>query len=175
MKSVLTDPVILISTGIVVFSFLFLYWAIRKLWGNKTPAAPAPGEGLEAPAAVTDDFTASDLGIYREPPAPAAAAPAAGKEMTERLDDMTLRLAEMQSVLTKQASSPVPAGAASSTGFGQGFSPETIDKLLKIIGNVIQQVDILQKSLNLTKETPPSTQTTPVAKVITPGSVPNNP
>ena len=35
---------------------------------------------------------------------------------------------------------------------GQGFSPETIDKLLKIIGNVVQQVDILQKNLNPSKE-----------------------
>ena len=40
---------------------------------------------------------------------------------------------------------------AAAGGVGQGFSPETIDKLLKIIGNVIQQVDILQKNTDAPK------------------------
>ena len=46
--------------------------------------------------------------------------------------------------------------AITSVDVGQGFSPETIDKLLKIIGNVIQQVDILQKSVGPAKEGVPT-------------------
>lgn len=61
---------------------------------------------------------------------------------------MTQRLAEMQNVLQKQSSAGGPASNAAG-GVGQGFSPETIEKLLKIVGNVIQQVDILQKSFRI--------------------------
>jgi hypothetical protein len=82
------------------------------------------------------------------PPRPVPVAPAISQEVAERLDSMTQRLSEMQTVLQKQAAAPASTPAANSPGgVGQGFSPETIDKLLKIIGNVIQQVDVLQKSL----------------------------
>ena len=58
--------------------------------------------------------------------------------MASRLDNMTQKLSDMQIVLQRQA-----AGAPA----GTPLTPETIDKLLKIIGNVTQQVDVLQKSL----------------------------
>ena len=74
-------------------------------------------------------------------------APAQSNEMLDRLDSMSKRLNEMQTVLNKQLSAPT----SQPTGIGQGFSPETIDKLIKIIGNVTQQVEVLQKSMTPSK------------------------
>jgi hypothetical protein len=146
VKSLLTDPVVLICSGIIVAGLVGLFWGIGKF---RRVMSASPGRGSfddalsSAPEARDLDFRAPVIGS-------APAASAVGKDVAERLESMTLRLAEMQAALTKQSSgagSPAAAG-----GVGQGFSPETIDKLLKIIGNVIQQVDILQKNLNPAKD-----------------------
>lgn len=106
------------------------------------PPPPPPSIKPKAPVAAP----ISPMPVATPAPAPA---PAINKEVVTRLETMTQKLAEMQSVLTKQAAAaPVAAGAPGSNPIGQGFSPDTIDKLLKIIGNVMQQVDILQKSIN---------------------------
>ena len=152
--ALLTDPVVLICVGIIVIGLITLLWAITKF---KTASAVAEG-------APVDEFGVSALGgstpaslpeiDFKTPEFPTRASISAGgpvsKDVAERLDAMTQRLSEMQTVLMKQ-SGPAAGGAAGAAGSGQGFSPETVEKLLKIIGNVIQQVDVLQKNLNLTK------------------------
>ena len=97
--------------------------------------------------------------------APAASAssnapPVLTQEVVDRLDTMSKQLSEMQTVLARQASAPPPQPSAEAQAaaqslaqslpqpsLGQGFTPETIDRLLRIIGTVTQQVDVLQKSL----------------------------
>jgi len=151
MKLFLADPVVLICSGIIIVGMATLFWAIGKFRRLKSfsQAANAADDLLPATPDLRDiDFRAPAIALH-------VPAPAVGKDVADRLESMTQRLAEMQAVLTKQsgnASAPGQGGAAS--GVGQGFSPETIDKLLKIIGNVIQQVDILQKSLNTSKDGP---------------------
>lgn len=163
MKTLLTDPVVLICSGILLVGAFFLFWAIGKLRGKQAQAGKislAPSDELFP---VRPDLEELSPGPSQAPqyppgvgaqPAPLAMTPppAVSKDVAERLESMTQRLSEMQAVLTKQAAAAPPAGSPGAAGIGQGFSPETIDKLLKIIGNVIQQVDILQKSLNLTKD-----------------------
>jgi len=150
------DPVILICSGIIFFGLLGLIWAVAK-FRRLMKLVPAKGIPAEEPLPKAHDLLGFDLGI--KPPI-SVPSPAVTKDVAERLDSMTQRLAEMQSVLAKQSSAAsVDAGGA----VGQGFSPETIDKLLKIIGNVIQQVDILQKSLNPAKETPAAKSDAPSA------------
>jgi hypothetical protein len=142
------DPVVLICSGIIFVGFLGLVWAVAK-FRRLMKLMPAARNPADEPLSATPDLRGFDLGI--RPPA-VAHAPTVTKDVADRLDSMTQRLAEMQAVLVKQSSAaPADAGGA----VGQGFSPETIDKLLKIIGNVVQQVDILQKNLNPSKETPP--------------------
>jgi hypothetical protein len=149
MKDLFADPVILISCGVMLMGIIGLFWGIAKFRRMKSaaPAGKATDELFPAGPDLRDiDFRAPTL-------APAATV---SKDVAERLDSMTQRLSEMQSVLMKQSAgggAPGQAGTAAG-GLGQGFSPETIDKLLKIIGNVIQQVDILQKSMNMPKDAP---------------------
>jgi hypothetical protein len=155
MKVFLTDPVVLICGVIIIFGIVGLFWGIGKFRRMKSPVPETnPTDELlpAAPDLRDIDFRAPAMAV----PVTKPASPAVGKDVADRLESMTLRLAEMQSVLMKQstgAAGQAQSGAAAG-GVGQGFSPETIDKLLKIIGNVIQQVDILQKNLNLPKETP---------------------
>ena len=152
MKQLLADPVVLICSGIIVVGLIALFWAIGKFRRLPSAATTNPTDDLlpTGPDLREIDFRAPSMTMA----SPASAAPVS-KDVADRLDSMTQRLSEMQSVLMKQSSAS-GAGAASATsgGVGQGFSPETIDKLLKIIGNVIQQVDILQKSMNPSKEIP---------------------
>src|SRR4029077_16601435 len=89
------------------------------------------------------------------------AAPPVSREMVERLDGMSQRLTEMQTVLQRQASSPA----------GTSLSAETLDKLLKIIGNVTLQVDILQSSLGAT----PSATPKPLETISTAAAAANPP
>jgi len=157
----LTDPVVLICSGIIVVGLIGLFWAIGKF--SRLESAPR----VEQPM---DDFSramTNRMGLDFTPPSKplsspvVPAVPGVTEEMANRLESMTQRLAEMQAVLAKQSSD---AGAAPGA-VGQGFSPETIDKLIKIVGNVIQQVDILQKSLNLSKENSPAAAESPAAKL----------
>ena len=164
MKALLTDPVVLICVGIIIVGIIALFWAIGKFRSMKSlPRSPGGMNDDLLPSSpdLRDiDFRAPSLSVQ----APSATV---SKDVADRLESMTQRLAEMQAVLTKQSSNaPGQAGAAG--GVGQGFSPETIDKLLKIIGNVIQQVDILQKSVNGPKDAStvkPSIPESPFTKI----------
>ena len=150
MKLWLSDPVVLSCSGIIIVGVIALFWAIgkfKRLVASGIKAAPTDDLFTPGPDLREIDFKAPSP----RTPAGSSSPGAISKDVSERLDSMSQRLAEMQSVLTKQSSAP---GAAPGAGVGQGFSPETIDKLLKIIGNVIQQVDILQKSVGPTKEEP---------------------
>lgn len=154
MKPVTGDPVILICSGVLLVGILSLIWAIAKFRRllKAEPPAKAPYDGVLSTAPDLRGLDLEVAPIRSSPlPSPLPAGPAAtvSKDVSDRLDGMTQRLAEMQMLLAKQATSDPSAQASS---LGQGFSPETIDKLLKIIGNVIQQVDILQKNVNLAKE-----------------------
>jgi hypothetical protein len=144
----LNDPVILACAGILFLGFLFLVTALRAIF-RSSASADDLGFGGDATAERLADFGAerdvmaeslarAARGREAAPPAVSASGAAAvSPDVAARLDAMSQRLVEMQRVLAQQ-----PEAAQ-----GQGFSPETVDKLLKIIGNVIQQVDVLQKSL----------------------------
>ncbi len=144
MMIFLKDPVVLICIGIIVVGLIGLFWSISKFRHTKSAppkAWPADVVSMAIPQRGMDAAPAFSASV------PAmASSPAINKEVVDRLESMTQRLTEMQSVLLKQPAGSA-AGAAGSGAVGQGFSPETIDKLLKIIGNVMQQVDILQKSM----------------------------
>lgn len=151
MKALLTDPVVIICAAAILFGVVGSLWTIGKLKNSKS--APREPDIL-----AMDDVGGTDLppvdiapirSPMREPITPVSRGPV-DKEVADQLRDMSSRLVEMQSVLNKQAAPNAATGGAA--GIGQGFSPETVDKLLKIIGNVIQQVDILQKSMNLSKD-----------------------
>jgi len=182
------DPVLWICSGILLFGTLFLIWAIGKLRGPSDTLSSGDilADGLGAEATEIDaahDEPSFALPALNRMPARAAGGqtPPVPKEIADRLENMTQRLTEMQTVLSRQASTPTLASSPGAAG--QGFSPETIDKLLKIIGNVIQQVDILQKSLNMAKpdvasasapggfSPKPASATAPASGVRQPGSI----
>lgn len=156
MKIDFQDPAILIPIGVILVCFFALIWAIGQLF-KKTPVndplldltgLPSNDEfslpAQVSPASVPEFALPStppplQPSVIAKPMMPAAGpAPAQGREMVERLDMMSQRLNDMQVVLQRQANT-APAGTP--------LSPETIDKLLKIVGSVTQQVDLLQKSL----------------------------
>jgi hypothetical protein len=157
--TLLKDPIVLICGAIILVGFFALLWAISQLVSKKSAR-----RGLQASGAADDSFPPLDQvdtdfrdplvsrqEIARPVSAPGSGGPLVNREVADRLETMTQRLAEMQAVLTKQSGSTASGGTAQ-PGVGQGFSPETIDKLLRIIGNVVQQVDVLQKSLNVPKD-----------------------
>ena len=148
-KALLTDPVVLICAGVVFIGVIALFWAIGKL-KNMGSAIPdeSPVADLIASASPLSEIDIRSPETPSRPPV--AVAPAVSKDVADRLETMSQRLSEMQTVLMKQSTTSA-SGAAGGAPVGQGFSPETIDKLLKIIGNVIQQVDVLQKNLNTPK------------------------
>ena len=151
MNILANDPIVLICSGVILMGLVFFVWAVGRLRQSKS-AAPAdlltPPDDL---AAATDLPPINDArrspGLTPTPRSMDAAPVAArdSREISDRLEAMTQKLTEMQSVLNKQATPAV--GGASPAPLGQGFSPETIDKLLSIIGNVISQVEILQRSM----------------------------
>ena len=168
----LNDPILWICAGILLFGAVFLIWAISKLRRPKSTEE----EGDVLAQGVSAEYTDMDMSLdaiegsslniptlvtppFRSAPAPAPVS----KDIADRLEGMTQRLAEMQAVLSKQASVPTATVSTSAGSSGPGFSPETIDKLLKIIGNVIQQVDILQRSLNISRPEGFPAGTTPAA------------
>jgi len=150
MKTLLTDPVVLICCAIIIVGIFGLFWGIAKFKRMKSASletAPVDDFMPTAPLSPDLDFRAPSLSPQTNKVA--AVSGPVSKDVADRLESMTQRLAEMQTVLMKQSSTAAAGGTATPGGVGQGFSPETIDKLLKIIGNVIQQVDILQKNLNV--------------------------
>jgi len=76
------------------------------------------------------------------------------KEVVDRLDGMSQRLADMQMVLLRQVNKPQSSGPAGSSP----FPPEVVDKLLKIIANVTQQIEVMQKSFGMTPPPFPTSQ-----------------
>jgi hypothetical protein len=143
----LQDPTILIPAGVLLIGIVLFIWGLGKLF-KKTPP-PEDSLYADLPPLNTEESFASTATpdvpepVFTPPPrAEAPAKPAPGpavpsKEMVDRLDNMSQRLNDMQGVLQKQASAAA----------GTALTAETIDKLLKIIGNVTQQVDLLQRSL----------------------------
>jgi len=153
MPALLKDPVVLVCVGVLLFGMVALLWAIARILPKKSKEFSDPMIG-DLPAEPMD--RAVEEALFRDPLAAPALRPEparspvsvpANANVADRLEQMSMRLAEMQSVLSKQAQPAAGSGNAGS--IGQGFSPETVDKLLKIIGNVSQQVDILQKALNV--------------------------
>ncbi len=132
--------------SVLTFGLVLLIYLIGKL--KQSSNAPAPYIKSPSPAAMFPfakketeapviDFSppsnrASDF--QATAPVPTAVSP---DVITDRLDTMVQRLGDMQNMLLRQANQPTPAG----------LPPETIDKLLKIIGNVVQQIDVLQKNM----------------------------
>jgi hypothetical protein len=175
------DPAISISVGVILIGFAFLIWAIGKL-RQKPSTEPIDDLGLsDLPAPPPKDplfeteisppvdiVSPPEPEIPRErfsrsepPTAPEPTAPPVNKEMVERLDAMSQRLTEMQTVLQRQVSSPA----------GASLTADTLDKLLKIIGNVTLQVDILQRSLGAT----PSASPKPLETISTAAAAANPP
>jgi hypothetical protein len=154
MKALLTDPVVLICSGIIVVGIIGFFWATGKFRRLGAESSQSDGtDDLLMPSTDLPEISIQSPFPNARMPAPSApstsgSGPVVSKDVADRLESMTQRLSEMQSVLMKQSAAGTGAAGAPAGGVGQGFSPETIDKLLKIIGNVIQQVDILQKSLN---------------------------
>jgi len=163
MKLILQDPAVLIATGVILIALVPLFWAFGRLF-KKAPSSDEELFAGESPdLSKTDDLFGARPPVRQEPLPPtypefsvapprdsrsATPAPSAPtKEMVERLDSMSQRLNDMQVVLQRQST-----GAAA----GTPMSMETIDKLLKIISNVTQQVDQLQRSMGVTPAAPAS-------------------
>jgi len=161
------DPLVIICSSVIVIGLIFLFWAAGKLMtrGPQVSDIDLPEEErpendaeldlppLEILPERPDEKEPLEVLKPSAPPPPPAptvlAAPLAPtKEVSEKLASMAQRLTEMQAVLNRQAAAPKPALSVNPS-MGQGFSSETVEKLLKIIGNVIQQIDLLQKSLDV--------------------------
>ena len=160
------DPAVMISVGVIFVGFGLLIWAINKL-RQKAPHQEARDflNPRSSKASAVDDLftgrsvdrgTASFSEFAPSPEAPPAKSrpplPAINKEMMERMDAMTQRLSDMQNLLQRQANNPAAAGTT--------LTAEAIDKLLKIIGNITQQIDFLHRSMG-----PPSAETASPAPV----------
>jgi hypothetical protein len=146
VTSLLTDPIVLICAAIIILGVFGFLWGVsrfRKIAKLSSEDIPADDVFPIAATPLESDLRPSPVRAPVTPPV-TSSTPAVSREVADRLESMTQRLSEMQTVLMKQSGG---GGASAAGGVGQGFSPETIDKLLKIVGNVIQQVDILQKSL----------------------------
>jgi hypothetical protein len=163
------DPAILIPLGVLLIGLILFVWGIGKLFKKDTSDIETPflPEDFPPPTPAEDQWSTPPLSEPEPAFRPQPAARATGetsvpnKEMVDRLDTMSQRLNDMQSVLQKQTSAPS----------GTALTAETIDKLLKIIGNVTQQVDLLQRSLGApgSAPVPPPAMSAPVA---TPKSTP---
>jgi len=184
MKINFQDPAIAISLGVVLIGLAFFIWAVGKLFKKASPLDDSllGSETLPpSPSGADELFSArqtltpepnnplyKEFGVSPDPdirPSPGGkertVAPSVSKEMVERLDNMTLRLTDMQAVLQRQGTTAAA---------GSPMSPETIDKLLKIISSVTQQVDFLQRSLGAAPAaaSPPSAAPMPTGQTSLP-------
>src|SRR5882724_8346048 len=100
MKHWLTDPVVLICTGIIIVGIFGLFWAVGKL-RRLVSSSSHPAEEIlpSAPDLREIDFRAPAMTSR-----PSAGSPV-NRDVAERLDSMSQRLAEMQTVLQKQSGS----------------------------------------------------------------------
>src|ERR1043165_3171695 len=111
MKVLLTNPVVLICSGIIVIGLVGLFWAIAKF--RKLPSGLQAVDGTDdllpsVPDLRDIDFRAPNA----QPPIPSrpgGVASPVSRDVAERLENMSQRLAEMQTVLTKQSSSAANA------------------------------------------------------------------
>jgi len=130
MNVLWTDPVVLTAGGFLFVGIILFFWGAKRLFSRGRNSDPA-----ETPIEL-EITSANDLPFSR----PAATLPLAeqvNKEMATKLESMTQRLAEMQTLLNKQnAVSSAPA-----------LAPDTLDKMINNVNTVIQQVDLLQKSV----------------------------
>src|SRR5579862_7033171 len=104
MKVFLTDPIVLLCSGIILIGLFGLVWAIGKFRGLSSATA-GPGPMDAGTSSGISDLRGMDFGISPLPTramAPPPPAPALSKDMADRLESMTQRLAEMQSLLNKQ-------------------------------------------------------------------------
>jgi len=174
MKPFLSDPVVLICSGIFLIGFFTFFWAIAKFRRllKSTSASTASFDDILSPSADMSGLNRGTPPVrsssFSTPVSAGGSSTVVSKEVSDRLDGMTQRLAEMQALLNRQASTAPSDPSAHAGAMGQGFSPETIDKLLKIIGNVVQQVDILQKNLNPAREGPGAKAENPAASASKP-------
>jgi hypothetical protein len=177
MKINFSDPLLLGAVGVVILCLFAGVWALKTYRNmgkapedsdllpldldqeppvdleipsldveTPRPRAPLP---VVPPAPLTSGTLKGPAPLRPMAPATsatqAAGTPPMPRDVLDRLENMNQKLGEMQAVLSKQTN--VPAGAGAPAGIGQGFSPETVDKLLRIIGNVVMQVEILQRGL----------------------------
>jgi hypothetical protein len=190
MKFDFRDPANIIAIVIILFGLFFLIWALGKLFKKPaelddpflasdpnfgppldnfdrepalTPSVPTTADYPE-PEPIQQAPMPSSAGTTVIKPNLSADATPPNKEMVERLDTMSQRLNDMQTVLQRQATSG-PAGTP--------LTPETIDKLLKIISNVTQQVDLLQRSLGSSASASGSTPS-PAPHPATPPATPKS-
>src|SRR5215469_109236 len=93
------DPAILIPVGVILIGLVLFFWAVGKLF-KRNPSAnefagglpPSGGDDLFTPPSPEPlkpptDFGTPPLDIRRTPPT-REAAPAANREMVDRLDTM---------------------------------------------------------------------------------------
>jgi hypothetical protein len=146
MKEIIMDPQVLGAGGVILVGLILLFWAIGKLLNAK--AAPAKEVEFELPlprsgrplSVVTPE---ANPFIANVPLMPAPPAPVANRAVLDKVDLIAQRLVDMQMLLNKQLTAPAAMpGAGSAPG---GLSPETLDKLIKITGSVVEQVELLQK------------------------------
>lgn len=151
MKALALDPVIWAAGGVFLLAFLLWIWALRALLKPSAPKAAATTDDLPFMSAAPEktpyvpDAPALTLDPLPPPPPPPVApaapvVPELNRQVAEKVDLIALRLVDMQMLLNKQLSTPAATA-------GTAFSPETVDKLLKIMASVVQQVEVLQKSL----------------------------
>src|SRR5690348_17734640 len=98
MKALLTDPVVLITSAIILVGLVALFWAIGKFRRLSSATMDLPPDDLLPPSS---DLPSLDFGIpplnprmSMATPPPSSAAPAVSKDVADRLESMTQRLAE---------------------------------------------------------------------------------
>src|SRR5258708_900313 len=107
MKQFLTDPVVLTCGGIILVGIFGLFWAIGKFRRIESPAVTS-SDTLGDFASVTPNLGTIDFRAQSPTFAsPAVSSPTVSKDVAARLDSMTQRLTEMQTVLMKQSSGAV--------------------------------------------------------------------
>lgn len=156
--ALLKDPVVLGAGCVILVGFILFVWAIRKLMGGSSAAA-SPANDFEfqlPPRPVTPTPpppTARPLSVVSPetnpfanaaPPAQAAP-PAVSRDVLDKVDLISQRLVDMQMLLNKQLSA---SSATQGGGGALSLSPDMLEKLVKLMGSVVEQVEVLQKNMS---------------------------
>lgn len=143
MKNLLMDPVVWIAAGIILVNFVLIVWAAKRM------LAPSTGSKREQPLPFAPPSVESlNVLPLETPPPPLPVAPMSSpvtRELQDKVDLISQRLVDMQMMLNKQLSTP---SVVSGTAAVAPIPPETIDRLLKIVAQVIPQVEALQRSMD---------------------------